>query len=105
MPGDPTTREDKPYYSYHKERGHLTEQCRAYKYHLEHLVKNEHLKQYVDESKNPHQAIEAPRNTVKASAPVGIIDVIHYRTTSHDQKGEMRNTAYLREIFQIGDST
>ena len=105
MPGDPATREDKPYYSYHKERGHLTEQCRAYKYHLEHLVKNGHLKQYVDESKNPHQAIEAPRNTVKASAPVGIIDVIHYRTTNHDQKGEMRNTTHLREIFQIGDST
>uniref|UniRef100_A0A2N9HKT5 Uncharacterized protein n=1 Tax=Fagus sylvatica TaxID=28930 RepID=A0A2N9HKT5_FAGSY len=104
MPGDPATRENKPYCSYHRERRHLTEQCRAYKYHLEHLVKNGHLKQYVDESKNPHQTIKAPRTTVKASAPVGIIDVIHYGTIGHDQKGEMRRTAHLQEIFQIGGS-
>jgi hypothetical protein len=37
MPGDPATREGKPYCSYHRERRHLTEQCRAYKYHLEQL--------------------------------------------------------------------
>ena len=104
MPGDPATGENKPYCSYHRERGHLTEQCRTYKYHLEHLVNNGHLKQYVDESKNPHQTIEAPRTTVKASAPVGIIDVIHYKTIGHDQRGEMRRTAHLREIFQIGGS-
>ena len=95
MPGDPTKRESKPYCGYHKERGHLTEQCRAYKSHLEHLVKNGHLKQYVDKLKNPHQNIEAPRTTVKASAPVGIIDVIHYGTTSHNQRGEMRRVAHL----------
>ena len=35
MLGDPATREGKPYCSYHRECGHLTEQCRAYKYHLE----------------------------------------------------------------------
>uniref|UniRef100_A0A2N9IK88 RNase H type-1 domain-containing protein n=1 Tax=Fagus sylvatica TaxID=28930 RepID=A0A2N9IK88_FAGSY len=74
----------------------------AYKYHLEHLVKNGYLKQYVDESKNPHQT-ETPRTTVKASTPVGIIDVIHYGTTSNDQRGEMRRTAHLREVFQIRD--
>jgi hypothetical protein len=53
MLGDPATRETKPYCNYHRERGYLTEQCRAYKYHLEHLVKNGHLRQYVDESKSP----------------------------------------------------
>ena len=54
MPGDPTTRETKPYCSYHREPGHLTEQCWAFKYHLEHLVKNGHLRQYVNESKSPY---------------------------------------------------
>ena len=103
MPGDPTTRETKPYCSYHREPGHLTEQCWAFKYHLEHLVKNGHLRQYVNESKSPYQNIEAPRTIVKASALVGIIDVIHYGITSHDQRGEMRKAAHLREVFQIQD--
>jgi hypothetical protein len=104
MPGDPATRETKPYCNYHREHGHLTEQCRAYKYHLEHLVKNGHLKQFVDESKSPHQNVEVPRINVKASAPVGIIDVIHYESTCHDQRGEMRRAAHLREVFQVQDS-
>uniref|UniRef100_A0A2N9GWH4 Retrotransposon gag domain-containing protein n=1 Tax=Fagus sylvatica TaxID=28930 RepID=A0A2N9GWH4_FAGSY len=84
MPGDPAAREGKPYCSYHRERGHLTEQCRAYKYHLEQLVKNGHLRQYIDETKNSQQNIEAPKLTIKDSAPIGIIDVIHYGTTNHD---------------------
>jgi hypothetical protein len=104
MPGDPATREGKPYCSYHRERGHLTEQCRAYKYHLEQLVKNGHLRQYIDETKSSHQNTEAPKTTIKDSAPIGIIDVIHYGTTSHDQRGEMRRAAHLREVFQVGDS-
>uniref|UniRef100_A0A2N9EQ48 Uncharacterized protein n=1 Tax=Fagus sylvatica TaxID=28930 RepID=A0A2N9EQ48_FAGSY len=104
MPGDPATRETKPYCNYHRERGHLTEHCRAYRYHLEHLVKNRHLKQYVDESKSPHQNVEVPRINVKASAPVGIIDVIHFESTCHNQKGEMRRAAHLREVFQVQDS-
>ena len=49
MGGDPAKRESKPNCAYHQKRGHLTEQCQAYKSHLEHLVKGEHLKQYVDE--------------------------------------------------------
>ena len=74
-------------------------------YHLEHLVKNGHLKQYVDESKSPHQNVEVPRINVKASAPVGIIDVIHYESTYHDQRGKMRRAAHLREVFQVQNST
>uniref|UniRef100_A0A2N9I521 Uncharacterized protein n=1 Tax=Fagus sylvatica TaxID=28930 RepID=A0A2N9I521_FAGSY len=79
MPGDPATRETKPYCSYHRE-------------------------QYVDESKSPHQNVEAPRTIVKASTPVGIIDVIHYEATGHDQRGELRRAAHLREVFQVQDS-
>uniref|UniRef100_A0A2N9FJR7 Uncharacterized protein n=1 Tax=Fagus sylvatica TaxID=28930 RepID=A0A2N9FJR7_FAGSY len=81
-------------------RGHLTENCRAYRYHLEHLVKNGHLKQYVDETKGPHQNVEVPRINVKASAPIGIIDVIHFGSTCHDQRGEMRRAAHLREDLE-----
>ena len=58
----------------------------------------------MDESKSPHQNVEVPRATVKASTPIGIIDVIHYGGTCHDQRGEMRRAAHLREVFQVQDS-
>uniref|UniRef100_A0A2N9FEF2 Retrotransposon gag domain-containing protein n=1 Tax=Fagus sylvatica TaxID=28930 RepID=A0A2N9FEF2_FAGSY len=74
MGGDPAKRESKSYCAFHQERGHLTKKCQTYKSHLEHLVKNGHLKQYVDD------------------------------TAGRDQRGEMRKVAHLRETFQIGDS-
>ena len=58
----------------------------------------------MDESKSPHQNVEVPRAIVKASTPIGIIDVIHYGGTCHDQRGEMRRAAHLREVFQVQDS-
>jgi hypothetical protein len=104
MGGDPGKRESKPYCAYHRECGHLTEQCRAYKSHLEHLVKNGHLKQYVDESKNSHPHTDAPTIAAKASASVGIIEVIHCGATTHNQREDMRRAAHLRETLQIRDS-
>ena len=58
----------------------------------------------MDKSKSPHQNVEVPRINVKPSAPVGIIDVIHYESTCYDQRGEMRRAAHLREVFQVQDS-
>ena len=67
-------------------------------------MKSGHLRQYIDETKSSHRTIEAPKATVKDSAPIGIINIIHYGSTSHDQRGEMRRAPHLREVFQIGDS-
>ena len=35
------------YYTYHREKGHTTEQCRVLKDHLEQLVKARHLKEFL----------------------------------------------------------
>ena len=43
-------------------------------------------------------------STMKASALVGIIEVIHCGASACNQRGEMRRAAHLREMFQIGDS-
>ena len=102
--GRPSNKRRKAILQLSQERGHLTEQCRAYKYHLEQLVKNGHFRQYIDETKNSQQNIEALKLKIKDSAPIGIIDVIHYGITSHGQRGEMRRAAHLREVFQVGDS-
>ena len=97
MAGDPAFRESKPYCAYHKERGHLTENCRNYKAFLEELVRNGHLRQFVDDTKHEQQRDHAP----KPKVPIGIIDVIHSRARADNLRAETRTTAHLREVFQV----
>jgi hypothetical protein len=47
MPGDPAARNQKPKCAYHHERGYLTENCYKLKSHLEQLVSDGHLSEYV----------------------------------------------------------
>ena len=47
MGGDPAKRNQNLYCTYHREKGHTTEQCRVLKDHLEQLIKAGHLKEFV----------------------------------------------------------
>ena len=47
MGGDPSRRNQNLYCTYHRDRGHTTEQCRVLKDHLEQLVKVRYLKEFV----------------------------------------------------------
>ena len=46
--GNPDLRDAKLYCNYHKDTGHMTENCRKLKVHLEHLATAGHLDQYID---------------------------------------------------------
>ena len=72
MGGDPAFRKSKPYCAYHRERGHLTESCKNYKALLEELVRDGHLRQFVNNAKHQQQ-----EHIPKPKAPIGTIDVIH----------------------------
>ncbi|XP_075663111.1 uncharacterized protein LOC142632623 [Castanea sativa] len=50
MAGDPSRRNQNLYCSYHRDKGHTTEQCRVLKDHLEQLVKAGHLKEFLAET-------------------------------------------------------
>ncbi|XP_075665862.1 uncharacterized protein LOC142635610 [Castanea sativa] len=50
MVGDPSRRNQNLYCSYHRDKGHTTEQCRVLKDHLEQLVKAGHLKEFLVET-------------------------------------------------------
>ena len=52
MGGDPSRRNQNLYCTYHRDKGHTTEQCRVLKDHLGQLVKVGHLKEFVVESGN-----------------------------------------------------
>ena len=52
MGGDPSRRNQNLYCTYHRDRGHTTEQCRVLKDHLEQLVKARYLKEFVKDLRN-----------------------------------------------------
>ena len=52
MGGDPSRRNQNLYYTYHRDKGHTTEQCRVLKDHLEQLVKAGYLKEFVVDPRN-----------------------------------------------------
>jgi hypothetical protein len=62
--GNPALRDEKLYCTYHKDTGHMTENCHMLKTHLEQLVSVGHLDQYVDthltNKKESSQAVRQP---------------------------------------------
>ena len=52
MGGDLSRRNQNLYCTYHRDKGHTTEQCRVLKDHLEQLVKVGYLKEFVVDSRN-----------------------------------------------------
>ena len=74
---DPTRRNQNLYCTYHRDKGHTTEQCRIFKDHLEQLVKSRHLKEFVVELKSGviGPTLKSRGNTLPAL--LGVIEVIH----------------------------
>ena len=52
MGGDPSKRNQNLYCTYHRDKGHTTEQCRVLKDHLEQLVKVGNLKEFMVDPRN-----------------------------------------------------
>jgi hypothetical protein len=69
MGGDPAFRESKPFCTYHREKGHLTENCRNFKAFLEELVQDGHLRQFIDSTKHKQQREHVP----KPKTPSGLL--------------------------------
>ncbi|XP_075670445.1 uncharacterized protein LOC142640257 [Castanea sativa] len=76
MGGDPL-RNQNLYCTYHRDKGHTTEQCRILNNHLEQLVRSGHLKEFVLESRGGETGqITRPRGNL-LPPPLGVIEVIH----------------------------
>ncbi|XP_030940035.1 uncharacterized protein LOC115964957 [Quercus lobata] len=77
MKGDPSRRIQNLYCTYHRDKGHTTEQCRVLKDHLGQLVKAGHLKEFVVDSTSQEagQGGQLKRNSLPP--PQGVIEVIH----------------------------
>ena len=77
MGEDPFKRNQSLYCTYHKDKGHTTEQYRVLKDHLEQLVKAGHLKEFVVESGKRGAELGAQQKGKPLPPPLGVIEVIH----------------------------
>ncbi|XP_065635834.1 uncharacterized protein LOC112019233 [Quercus suber] len=77
MGGDPSRRNQNLYYTYHKEKGHTTVQCRVLKDHLGQLAKAGHLKEFVMDPRNRGAGRGGPQRENPLPPLLGVIDVIH----------------------------
>ena len=107
---NPALKDGKLHCSYHREKGHMTENCHLLKVHLKKLVSAGYLNQYIDadlsDKKEPSQAVRQPLPSDMPSARV--IHVTHNplcsTVTSGSYRSRMQKAAHLRKSFSIVDS-
>uniref|UniRef100_A0A2N9GA36 Integrase catalytic domain-containing protein n=1 Tax=Fagus sylvatica TaxID=28930 RepID=A0A2N9GA36_FAGSY len=77
--GNPDLRDAKLYCNYHKDTGHMTENCHKLKVHLEHLATARHLDQYIDTklTKKKGPSITTQQLNSSGTIAAGVIHVIH----------------------------
>ena len=77
MGGDSSKRNQNLYCTYHKDKGHTTEQCRVLKDHLEQLVKVRYLKEFMVNPRNQETEQGARPRGNPLPPPLRVIEVIH----------------------------
>ncbi|XP_028066703.1 uncharacterized protein LOC114269577 [Camellia sinensis] len=107
MLGDPARRNQKLRCTYHQDRGHMTQNCRALKQHLEDLVAAGHLRDYIDQDKEvaelgnllPEPNVEHP--------PRLIINVIHetvIQESDEELKEEIAKAVQIQRVMSVPKS-
>ena len=77
MGGDPSRKNQNLYCTYHRDKGHTTEQCQVLKDHLGQLVKARYLKEFVVDSRNRGTGQSAEQRGNSLSPLLGVVEVIH----------------------------
>nr|XP_023895550.1 uncharacterized protein LOC112007440 [Quercus suber] len=77
MGGDPFRRNQNLYCTYHKDKGHTTEQCQVLKDHLGQLAKAGYIKEFVLDMEDRGTGQGAAKRGNPLPPPLRIIEVIH----------------------------
>uniref|UniRef100_A0A2N9HX24 Integrase catalytic domain-containing protein n=1 Tax=Fagus sylvatica TaxID=28930 RepID=A0A2N9HX24_FAGSY len=110
MIGNPALKDGNLYCSYHREKGHMTENCHLLKVHLEKLASAGHLDQYIDTgfSAKKEQGLDARPPHSSDTPSAGVIHVIHNplcsAVSSASYRFKMQKAAHLRISFSIRDT-
>lgn len=73
MRGDPSTRDQSKFCSYHKQNGHKIKDCMSLKSYLERLIKEGHLKEYLKEESSHNVCSRQRQGDEDSNEPEGII--------------------------------
>ncbi|KAJ8649485.1 hypothetical protein MRB53_002508 [Persea americana] len=77
MKGDSSSRDQGKFCAYHKQNGYRTDECKSFKSHLENLVREGHLRDYIREESRDNSRPLRQDDGGQDSEPEGIINVIH----------------------------
>ena len=107
--GNPALKDGNLYCSYHREKGHMTENCHLLKIHLEKLASAGHLDQYIstDLSDKKEPGLDARQPHSSGTLSAGIIHVIHNplcsAVSSTSYRFKMQKATHFRKSFSIRD--
>eukprot|EP00268_Persea_americana_P048669 TRINITY_DN5162_c0_g1_i1.p2 TRINITY_DN5162_c0_g1~~TRINITY_DN5162_c0_g1_i1.p2 ORF type:complete len:440 (+),score=60.61 TRINITY_DN5162_c0_g1_i1:1727-3046(+) len=102
MTTDPSSRDQSRFCAYHKQNGHRPDECRSYKFHLENLVKEGHLRDYIREEGRGDDRPPRQDADNQDSEPEGIINVIHLAAPpkgSSQARAEARRTSHQKQVL------
>ena len=102
MRGDPSSRDQGKFCAYHKQNGHRTDECKSFKSHLENLVKEGHLRDYVKEEGRDSSRPPRRHDGGQDSEPEGIINVIHLAPPakgSSQARAEARRASHQKQVL------
>ncbi|XP_028071749.1 uncharacterized protein LOC114274078 [Camellia sinensis] len=105
MPGDPARRNQTLRCTYHREKGHKTQNCRALKQHLEDLVTAGHLQQWIDVDKTREKKGLDQAPLEENHAPRLVINVIHGMTDPEREntiRGEIQRATHIQQVMSVG---
>ncbi|XP_028090125.1 uncharacterized protein LOC114290417 [Camellia sinensis] len=99
--GDPARRNQKLRCTYYQDRGHMAQNCRALKQHLENLVAAGHLRDYIDQDKEVTELGNPPPEPNTEHPPQLIINVIHGTATQGREEALKEEIAKAMQIQQV----
>ena len=109
LAGDPATQNQKLQCSYHSDKGHLTKNCYKFKTHLEQLVSDDHLAEYVDSNltKPKERGTAANHSGTLGTTPTSVIHVIHNPLCTSilptSFRSDIQKATHLKQSFGISD--
>ena len=109
MRGDPSTRNQNLRCAFHKQVGHRTDSCQAFKASLERWAKAGHLNDFIDPEKSKVEGVPA-RQDPDLEGPITVISVIHAAPSAaraNRLRGEAQKAAHMQQVMQaeLGSAT
>ncbi|XP_038701797.1 uncharacterized protein LOC119998516 [Tripterygium wilfordii] len=100
MSGDPSTRNQSKWCSYHRDKCHRTEDCREFKRHLEELVQQGHLKEFIDKEKTAAEKKAEPQSKEWGEPSHYVVNFIDAMVPDAQLGNAIRRTEYRRVQHQ-----